>query len=176
MRSLSDVRLLALDFDGVLTDNSVYVFEDGREAVRCSRADGIGIQRLKALGVEVIVISSEANPVVAARCAKLGVLSWHGRKDKLAVLWAHCALNKVPLTHVAYLGNDVNDLDCLRAVGFPFVVDDVEPSSMLELNPQPLWLTRRGGRGAVRELCDMITAAKQHASARTPEVTADVWD
>ena len=75
IRSLEElilrVRLIAFDFDGVFTDNMVYVFEDGTEAVRCFRSDGIGLQKLKRAGIKTVIISTEANPVVSARARKL---------------------------------------------------------------------------------------------------------
>ncbi len=80
------VRLLALDFDGVLTDNRVWVFDDGTEAVACNRSDGLGLERLRERGIEVIVISKETSPVVAARCRKLGVRCWQGADDKEGLL------------------------------------------------------------------------------------------
>ena len=80
------VRLIAFDFDGVFTDNMVYVFEDGREAVRCFRSDGIGLQKLKKLGIETVIISTEANPVVSARARKLKIRCIQDCQDKRAVL------------------------------------------------------------------------------------------
>ncbi len=146
------VKLLALDFDGTLTSGQVYVFEDGSEAVICSRADGVGIAKVKALGIEVIVISAEDSPVVGARCRKLGLDYFDGVADKLGVLRDVARANGTNLQHVAYVGNDVGDLDCLKAVGHPYIVADAWPD---------LWghgemLARKGGEGAVREACELI--------------------
>src|SRR5437867_12013267 len=80
------VRLVIFDFDGVFTDNLVYVLDDGSEAVRCSRADGIGLRKLERLGIEPLVLSTETNPVVAARCRKLQVRSIQACEDKGAAL------------------------------------------------------------------------------------------
>ena len=80
------IRLVAFDFDGVFTDNMVYVFEDGREAVRCFRSDGIGLHKLKKLGIETVIISTEANPVVSARAHKLKIRCIQDCQDKRAVL------------------------------------------------------------------------------------------
>ncbi len=146
------VKLLALDFDGTLTSNQVYVFEDGREAVICSRADGIGIQRVKALGVQVMVISAETSPVVGARCDKLGLLYYQGIKDKLAILASVADRAGINLAEIAYVGNDVGDLDCLKAVGHPYVVAD----AMSDVRPYGTTLRHRGGEGAVREACELI--------------------
>ncbi len=81
-----NVRLAVFDFDGVFTDNCVYMFEDGREAVRCSRADGLGLRRLERAGVEPLVLSTERNRVVGARCAKLKIGYQQGCDDKGAAL------------------------------------------------------------------------------------------
>src|SRR5688500_12852252 len=80
------IRLIAFDFDGVFTDNAVYVFEDGREAVRCVRSDGIGMRKLDRLGIQSLIISTEANPVVANRSAKLKIRSIQNCEDKRATL------------------------------------------------------------------------------------------
>ena len=81
---LSDIDLVILDFDGVLTDNRVYVMEDGREAVACHRGDGWGIGILQQAGIEVIILSTESNPVVSARAEKLGIECHQNCSDKTA--------------------------------------------------------------------------------------------
>ncbi len=159
------VKLLALDFDGVLTTNQVYVFEDGSEAVICSRADGVGIAKVRALGIQVIVISAETSPVVGARCDKLGLLYYQGIKDKLAILASVADRAGIDLADVAYVGNDVGDLDCLKAVGHPYVVADAER----EILKHGQILQRGGGYGAVRDVCDRIY---RDATARGGDASA----
>ncbi len=150
MRAL---RLLAFDFDGVFTDNGVYVFQDGHEAVRCFRGDGIGLRRLERLGIEPIIISSEINPVVSARAGKLAIRCVQGVQDKRAALESLAQEMGISLDQVAFVGNDVNDLPCLACVGLPIVVRDAHP----DVVPHALYQTRRpGGYGAVREICDII--------------------
>ena len=83
---IKNIRLVAFDFDGVFTDNMVYVLEDGSEAVRCSRSDGIGLQKLKKLKIETAIISTEPNPVVSARARKLDIECFQDCHDKRAVL------------------------------------------------------------------------------------------
>ncbi len=151
------VKLLALDFDGVLTTNQVYVFEDGSEAVICSRADGVGIAKVKALGIYVVVISAETSPVVEARCQKLRLDFWAGVENKLQVLEAVASSRGIALADVAYVGNDVGDLECLKAVGHPYVVADAMP----EVRPHATTLSHKGGEGAVREVCELIYKAVQ---------------
>lgn len=153
---IREVRLVAFDFDGVFTDNMVYVFEDGSEAVRCFRGDGIGLRRLERAGIETIVISSEPNPVVSARSRKLGIRCVQGCEDKRVVLEEVAGKRGLSLTQLAFVGNDVNDLPCLTRVGLPIVVRDAHP----DVVPQARYQTRaKGGHGAVREVCDLFGIA-----------------
>jgi len=147
------IRLVAFDFDGVFTDNAVYVFQDGSEAVRCFRGDGIGLEKLRSLGVDVAIISTETNPVVSARAGKLGIPCVQGCKDKRAALDDMAREKGISLAEVAFVGNDINDLSCLTAVGLPVIVQDAHP----EVIPYGRYRTTfPGGRGAVRELCDLF--------------------
>jgi N-acylneuraminate cytidylyltransferase len=155
---LSRIKLLALDFDGVLTDNRVLVAEDGREAVWCNRSDGLGLGMLKRKGIDVIVLSKEKNPVVAARCRKLGIECIQGCDDKLSELKQKAESRKFKGEEIAYVGNDVNDLECMKWVGCAIAVADAEP----QVKAVARWVTAKcGGRGAVREICDAILAAKR---------------
>ncbi len=147
------VAALVMDFDGVFTDNTVLVLQDGREAVRCSRADGLGIELLHARGLRMAVISSETNPVVQARCDKLGLPCIRGAHDKRRTLAEWASESGVDLRDIVYLGNDVNDLPCLRMAGCGVVVADAHPDAMAAA---ALVLTSPGGQGAIRELADML--------------------
>ncbi len=115
---IREVRLVAFDFDGVFTDNAVYVLQDGTEAVRCNRSDGIGLRKLEACDVLPIIISTETNPVVTARSRKLGVRSIQGCADKRAALESVAHEVGLSLDKIAFVGNDVNDLPCLTCVVF----------------------------------------------------------
>jgi 3-deoxy-D-manno-octulosonate 8-phosphate phosphatase (KDO 8-P phosphatase) len=147
------VRLMVFDFDGVFTDNTVSVSQDGFESVRCWRGDGIGLRKLEALGVAIMVISTEANPVVQVRCAKLRVPCLSGVNDKRAALEALRAEMKIGLEEIAFMGNDINDLECLAAVGLPIVVSDAHPDVLSVARHRT---AAPGGRGAVREVCDLF--------------------
>ena len=152
------IRLVAFDFDGVFTDNAVYVSQDGTEAVRCVRSDGLGLQALTSLGVDTIIISTETNPVVGARSRKLAVRCIQGCDDKRTALERVAAELAVTLQETAFVGNDINDVDCLRAVGLPIVVADAHD----DVVPHAVYRTKApGGHGAVREVCDLIVAAKR---------------
>lgn len=157
LRAAASIRLLVLDFDGVMTDNRVLVDQDGREAVWCSRGDGMGIGLLRGAGVEVMVVSKETNKVVSARCKKLHIEAVQGIDDKLTVL-RHIAKDRgLKPKDIAYTGNDVNDLECMQWVGLPIAVADSEAAIL----PHAAWVTRRnGGYGAVRDVCDLLIAAR----------------
>lgn len=154
---LAGLRLAVFDFDGVFTDNRVWVNEHGEESVSFSRSDGLGLRRLDAAGVPYLIVSTEANPVVRARAAKLRAACVNGIDDKLAVLEEHAAQHEASLGEVAYVGNDVNDAACLGAVGLPVVPADAWP----EVAALARWvLSRPGGGGCVREFCDGVWEAR----------------
>ena len=147
------IRLIAFDFDGVFTDNMVYVLEDGSEAVRCFRSDGLGLQKLKNLGIETVIISTEANPVVSARALKLKIPCIQDCPNKLDVLQDLAREKGFSLSEVAFVGNDINDLHCLASVALPIVVQD----AYQDVVPTARFQTKRpGGHGAVREICDLF--------------------
>lgn len=155
---LGTIECVVLDFDGVLTDNAVWVLGDGTEMVRCDRSDGLGIAALTRAGVTVAVLSTETNPVVAARCRKLKLPFAQGLADKALALRGLLAERGVDPSRVAYVGNDVNDLGCLELAGLPVAVADAHPRV---LDAVALVLSRPGGHGAVRELCDLLLDARQ---------------
>ncbi len=157
---LRAIGLVVFDFDGVFTDNRVWVNEAGAESVACWRGDGIGLRRLDEVGVPYVIVSTEPNPVVARRAEKLRARCVYGVADKLAVLREEAARAGVGLGAVAYVGNDVNDAACLEAVGLPVVPAD----AWLEVVPLARWVLQRpGGRGCVRELCDAVWRARASA-------------
>jgi YrbI family 3-deoxy-D-manno-octulosonate 8-phosphate phosphatase len=151
------IRMVAFDFDGVFTDNRVLVFQDGTEAVICSRSEGLGLAVLKELGIALLVISTEENPVVSARCRKLNLPCIQGCENKLNALQQEIKKLNISLKEVAYLGNDRNDINCLREVGLAVGVADSHP----ELFEIVHCVTESpGGRGAVREFCDFVEGVK----------------
>lgn len=155
---LSAVELLVLDFDGVMTDDRVITDQNGIESAICHRGDGFGVELLRRAGIEVIVLSKETNPVVAARCAKLGIPCHQGFDHKLPKLEALAAGRGLGPEHVAYVGNDINDIECVKWSGVGVAVADARA----ELRACAGWVTaRRGGKGAVREVCDAIIEQKR---------------
>ena len=147
------VKLMVLDFDGVLTDDRVWINERGEESVAAHRGDGYGLGLVKERGLEIIVLSREGNPVVAARCKKLGILAVQGIEDKASKLTELLSERDLDSKHVIYVGNDVNDLPCFPIAGYAVAVADAHPQVLAAADMR---LTRGGGHGAVRELCDML--------------------
>jgi N-acylneuraminate cytidylyltransferase len=153
-RSLpKQVALLVLDFDGVMTDNRVWVDQNGRELVAAYRSDSLGINRLRNAGVDIVVLSTETNPVVAARCRKLNLPVYQGIKDKGKALNALFVDLETDPSQVVYVGNDINDLPCFPLVGWAVVVANAEPEVRQHAD---FILSRDGGHGAVREICDLL--------------------
>jgi N-acylneuraminate cytidylyltransferase len=150
---LSTVDALVTDFDGVHTDDRAAVSQDGVESVMVSRADGHGIRLLREAGIPVLILSTETNPVVGRRAAKLGVECRQAIDDKLPELTRWLAGRGLDPARTAYIGNDVGDLACMGAVGFPIAVADAQPA----VRDRAVYVTARsGGRGAVREVADRI--------------------
>ncbi len=150
----SKISLIAMDFDGVLTDDRVWVNQDGEESVAASRSDGLGIRMIRELTeIHFIVISSETNPVVDARCKKLKIPVVQSVKDKSQILRDYIQEKEIDPASVIYVGNDVNDLSVFDVAGFTIAPVDAYPEVIRRAD---LVLTHKGGHGAIRELCDMI--------------------
>jgi YrbI family 3-deoxy-D-manno-octulosonate 8-phosphate phosphatase len=153
---LQSIRFIAFDFDGVFTDDAVYVGEDGHEWVRCWRGDGLGLRKLDALGIGSAILSTEINPVVGIRAQKLRIRCFQGLEHKHARLEALAAELAIPLRDFAYVGNDINDLLCLSRVGMPIAVRNAH-SDVLQCARYRT--DTPGGHGAVREVCDAVDRA-----------------
>lgn len=157
------VGLVVFDFDGVFTDNMVWVTEDGIESVRCSRSDGLGLARVRSLDIPMFLLSTEENPVVSMRARKLGLPCEQGVKDKGRAVRTICERLNVEPEVTVYLGNDINDIPAFQYVGIPVAVADAFP----EVDAFVVHRTRRpGGFGAVREICDLIFSARGEGRSR----------
>lgn len=155
------IKLLATDFDGVMTDGFVYVDQNGKETVRCSRRDGFGIFMLQKIGVEVCVISKEVVGVAVKRCEKLKIDCYHkaeNGKEKLAILEKVVKEKGISLDEVVYIGDDLNDLAVLEVVGLPISVADGH--NLVKQKAQYITLAK-GGDHAIREVCEKILSAKE---------------
>ena len=149
----NSVGAVIFDFDGVFTDNRVLTFQDGTEAVSCSRSDGMGIELLRRRGLPMVVISKERNPVTSARCAKLDIEVIQGIDDKESVLRVWLDDRGIAANLAIYVGNDVNDLACMAMVGCAVAVADAHGDVLATAD---IVLPLRGGHGAVRFLADAI--------------------
>ncbi|KQW17505.1 MULTISPECIES: acylneuraminate cytidylyltransferase [Streptomyces] len=151
--SFGDVDAVVLDFDGTQTDDRVLIDADGKEFVSVHRGDGLGIAALRRSGLKMLTLSTEQNPVVAARARKLKIPVLHGidRKDLALKQW--CEEQGIAPERVLYVGNDVNDLPCFALVGWPVAVasaHDVVRGAARAVTTVP------GGDGAIREIASWI--------------------
>jgi YrbI family 3-deoxy-D-manno-octulosonate 8-phosphate phosphatase len=149
------VQMIICDFDGVVTDNSVITDQDGKESVTASRSDSMHIKKLREMGIEVMVLSSEPNPVVLARSKKMGVEAIHnvGMQDKGRAMREALEQKNVKSENVIYIGNDLNDLPCFEIAGWSVAVADAYPEV---IRAADYVLTKTGGHGAIRELCEIV--------------------
>jgi YrbI family 3-deoxy-D-manno-octulosonate 8-phosphate phosphatase len=147
------IDLIIFDFDGVLTDNRVWVDEQGHEQVAANRSDSLGLGYLRRAGLQMMVLSMETNPVVAARCRKLKLPVSQSVNDKASSLQEILQERGLDGHNVIFVGNDTNDIPCFPMVGCAVVVADAQPEAKRQAD---LVLTQTGGHGAVRELCDLI--------------------
>jgi len=148
-----DIDLIVYDFDGVMTDNRVIVFQDGTEAVIVNRADGLGVDRFRNLGIPQLILSTETNPVVKARATKLRIEVIASCKDKKIALENYCEQNGYDLNKVMYIGNDLNDLEVMRIVGFPIAPADAHA----KIKKMAKMVTKaKGGEGVVKEVSECM--------------------
>jgi N-acylneuraminate cytidylyltransferase len=151
--SLQSIKAIVFDFDGVMTDDQVYITETGQEMVMASRSDGMGISALRNAGLKLLILSKERNPVVARRAEKLQIEVIQACDNKLEALTKWLSNNQLLLSQCAYVGNDINDIQCMQAVKLAIAPIDAHPQATQAAH----WrLTRAGGKGAIRELSDAI--------------------
>ena len=153
------IEAIVFDFDGVFTDDSVLVNSTGVESVKCSRSDGMGINIINKFGIKMLVLSKERNEVVAQRCKKLNLKCVQAIDNKIAYLSKWLNQELINPLNVIYVGNDINDIDCLKYVGCAVAPSDHHPDIAKYIN---LKLNHKGGEGAVRELCDLVRNVLQN--------------
>lgn len=141
------IDLIVYDFDGVMTDNKVLVSEDGKESVFCNRKDGLAISIIKNKGIPQMIISTESNKVIEIRAKKLGIPIVYNVSNKKEVLIKYCKKNNYDLKKVVYLGNDVNDMEIMRKVGYPLAPIDAEEEIK---KIAKFVIEKRGGDGVIR--------------------------
>jgi len=151
---LERVKLLALDVDGILTDGGLYYTESGEVCKKFNVKDGKGIKLLMQAGIEVAIISANDSAATLYRAQKLGIVNcFTGVENKLTVLEDLCQKLNLSFAQVAYMGDDLNDLPVLKAVGLPLTVADAIP----ENRAIAAYVTElAGGKGAVREVCNLV--------------------
>ena len=154
------IELVIFDFDVVFTDNRVWTGQDGKETVASYRSDSARIGELRGKGIDVMILSSEPNPVVEARASKLKVEAIHGvgLQDKGRVMREILEKKNVKAENVVYVGNDINDLPCFEVAGWSVAVADAYPEV---IQAADFVLSKAGGHGAVRELCEIILKTLQ---------------
>ena len=145
------IKALVMDFDGVLTDNKVIVNEDGSESVTCSRDDGYAIEKIKELGIITLILTREENNVVIARARKLNTEIIKGEKEKLETLKKWCLKNNIFPEGLAYIGNDLPDIECLEYAKYSFCPAD---AFAVVRKKAEFILNKKGGDGCIREILE----------------------
>jgi len=146
-------KIIFTDFDGCLTDDRVWLNQDGEEFVAANRKDGLAINRLKALGIVVVITSTETNKVVNARAIKLGIEALHGLSDKVEAIERYLSKHNLTWNDSWYIGNDVNDLGALRKSKFSICPSDAVKAVKKEVD---LKLKTKGGYGVLSEIATII--------------------
>jgi N-acylneuraminate cytidylyltransferase len=161
------IELVICDFDGVITDNRVWVDQDGHETVAAYRSDSVRIKDLRAVGIDVMILSSEPNRVVEARARKMGVEAIHGiaLHDKGRVMQDVLGQKNIKAENVIFVGNDLNDLPCFEVAGWAVAVADAYPEVIAAADHV---LQKPGGHGALRELSDLLLKNHSSDSAKRP--------
>lgn len=158
VQRLSNVKLLVMDFDGVHTDDTVIVLPDGSEAVTCSRRDGMGLELLRKAGYKLLILSKEKNTIVQKRAEKLKIPCLNSIENKEEALTQWLTQNSIRWAETAYIGNDINDLSCMRKAGFSLCPSDAHPDAKYEAS----WtLDCGGGAGALREAAELLISKRQ---------------
>ena len=158
------IHTIVFDFDGVFTDNKVWVDQDGRESVRCDRGDGLALDMLRQFVIqrdwrlEFFILSKEKNPVVSSRARKLQASCVQGMSNKVDFLKSYLAENQKTPQGLVYVGNDLNDLAAMRLSGFSIAPSDAHP---LIRRQASLVLQQKGGEGFVRAFVEMLLGIDQ---------------
>jgi 3-deoxy-D-manno-octulosonate 8-phosphate phosphatase (KDO 8-P phosphatase) len=151
--SLKNIEAIIFDFDGVLTDNKVYLDQNGRESVSCSRADGLAFDVLNKLKISTYILSTEKNTVVTARANKLNITAMQGVKNKVDGLRQLADQEGFNLKNILYVGNDLNDYQVMQLCGYPVCPSD---SHITIKEVSTIILKTSGGNGIVRELLEDV--------------------
>ena len=156
-QKFTKIKLIVYDFDGVMTDNTVIVDQNGVEAVRVSRADSYAIGLFKERGIPQLILSTEPNKIVSVRAKKLGIPVIQDCRYKEQALVKYCKRKKIGLKNVLYVGNDMNDMKAMMRVGIKVCPFDAHPAIK---RISDIVTKTKGGNGVIRELADIFGAAE----------------
>jgi YrbI family 3-deoxy-D-manno-octulosonate 8-phosphate phosphatase len=150
---LNNVKLIVYDFDGVMTDNTAIIDENGKESVSINRSDGLAVIYIKKMNIPQIILTAETNKVVAHRARKLGIDVIQTEKSKILSLKDYLEKNKIDKENTIYIGNEINDIECMQYVGYSLCPADA-CQKVKKIAGKVL--QTGGGRGAVREFYDIL--------------------
>ena len=153
LHKIQKPKILFTDFDGCLTDDRVWLNQEGEEFVAANRKDGLAVKRLKSLGIQVVIASTETNKVVLARGNKMGVEVLQGLSDKAASIEQYLNQKNLSWEDVWYIGNDVNDLGAIRKAKFSICPSDAVKAVKKEVD---LKLKTKGGYGVLSEIATLL--------------------
>lgn len=180
MPALETIHTIAFDFDGVFTNNKVWVDQDGCESVRCDRGDGLALDLIRVfqcrgmLDAELFVLSKESNPVVLQRARKLKLECEHCVGDKLTFMQKYLADRfpsiRNPFAGLVYLGNDLNDLPVMRRAGYAVAPEDAHPRV---LDISHLVVQKRGGDGFVRSFIEQLLGIEELTEDEVDELISN---
>lgn len=156
---IKDIDLIAYDFDGVMTDNKVFISENGKESVVVNRSDGLAVSKIREMKIPQLILSSEVNNIVKVRAGKLNIPVLSGVKDKKKVIISYCNRKNFDLGKVVFVGNDISDSEVMEIVGYP-----IAPQDAYEIvKKKAIIITRaKGGEGVIRELFDILEGKPGH--------------
>lgn len=174
--ALTKIHTIAFDFDGVFTDNKVWIDQNGEETVRCDRADGLAFdifrffQKQEKLKTQCFILSKETNSVVLARAKKLKLDCYHGIGDKLGFMREYCAARVSGddvFAGLVYLGNDLNDVPLMRRAGYSVAPADAHPAV---LKIASLVMKQKGGEGFVRAFIEKLLGINKLSKEKIDEL------
>ena len=149
--------IIFTDFDGCLTDDRVWLNQDGEEFVAANRKDGLAINRLKAQGITIVITSTETNKVVTARATKLGIDALQGLSNKVEAIESYLSKHNLKWNDSWYIGNDLNDLGAIRKAKFSICPSDAVKAVKKEVD---LKLKTKGGYGVLSELTTLLESSR----------------
>ncbi|MCB4790713.1 MAG: HAD hydrolase family protein [Elusimicrobia bacterium] len=156
--NVHDIKLIIYDFDGVMTNNTVMIDQDGKEYVTVSRSDGLAVILIKKMNIPQLILTAETNHIVSNRAKKLGIDIIQTVENKLYSLKDYLIKNKINREGVVYLGNEINDMEAMKYVGFSVCPADANEKIK---KISDIVLKTKGGYGAIREFFDILMGVEE---------------